>query len=167
MKKILIMMLTTVTLMLTACQPKESFDFLLGEKNIGLTFNYDQVHYENAEAQKQFEQIFASKRDGLENAFLNELNDEIEDVYMRAYRTNALTPADPLQINYTFEVLPTEVTTHGITNAIVHVYDKAGREQRTFNLHARKELDRSFIERLFDSMEDLGERLGEQIRYGM
>ncbi len=166
MKKIILMM-TAATLLLTACQQKESFDFLLGEQHIGLTFSYDQVHYENTEAQKQFEQIFASKRDGLENAFLNELNDEIEDVYMRAYRIDALTPADPLLINYTFEVLPIEVTNHGITDALVHVYDNAGRKQRTFNLRARKELDRSFIERLFDSMEDLGERLGKQIRYGM
>ncbi len=161
MKKILFM-LTAAMLTLTACQQRESFDFLLGETNVGLTFSYDQLTYDTKTVETQFSQIKTTHQDALEIAFLEEVNDELEEVLMRAYRMPSSA-----QINYVFEISPTKVTEYGIREATVRVYDKDNNQKNSFTLSARNELDQSFMERISDSMEELGEQLGKNIRYGM
>ncbi len=166
MKKILFM-LTAAMLTLTACQRGESFDFLVGEKNIGVDFDYTQVNYKDVNVQAQFEQIFTSQHESWERGFVAEVNDEIEDILMRAYHINANSSAQLPTINYTFMVEITDVTAKGITKANVYVSDKTGKVQKTFEITTRGEYDDGFMESIRDTMEDLGERLGEKIRYGM
>ncbi len=161
MKKILFM-LTAAMLSLTACQQIESFDFLAGETNIAVDFDYSHANFDNANVKAQFDQIFETKHTAWEREFIAEVNDEIENVLMRAYDVaNA-----PATVNYTFMVEIADVTEHGITKADVKVLNK-GIQEGYFTIKARKEFDHGFIARILDTMEDLGERLGEQIRYGM
>ncbi len=166
MKKILFM-LTAAMLTLTACQQRESFDFLVGETNIGVVFDYTKADYENANVQAQFDKIFDAKHDAWERAFVEEVNDEIEDVLMSAYQLTPDLTVQPSNINYTFMIDIKEVTEYGILSATIRVLDNEGRTQNTFEIKARKEFDSGFVSRILDSMEDLGERLGENIRYGV
>ncbi len=162
MKKILFM-LTAAMLSLTACQQIESFDFLVGETNIGVDFDYTHANFDNANVKAQFEQIFAAKHQAWEREFIAEVNDEIENVLMTAYTAENA----PASVNYTFMVEITEITEYGITKADVKVYNKLGVQEGYFTIKAYKDFDHGFIARILDTMEDLGERLGEQIRYGM
>ncbi len=166
MKKILFM-LTAAMLTLTACQRGESFDFLVGEKNIGVDFDYTQANYKDPNVQSQFAQLLESRQESLEITFLEGVNDEIEDVWMRAYQITPNPSAQLPTINYTFMVEITDVTAKGITKANVYVSDKTGKVQKTFEITTRGEYDDGFTESLFDTMEELGERLGENIRYGV
>ncbi len=161
MKKILFM-LTAAMLSLTACQQIESFDFLVGEQNISVGFDYDHAKIDKA-IQAQWEQIDASKKEALERNFIAEVNDELENVLMRAYSVaNA-----PATVNYTFMVEIADVTEYGITRANVKVLNKTGIQEGYFTIKAHKDFEHGFVARVLDTMEDLGERLGEQIRYGM
>ncbi len=166
MKKILFM-LTAAMLTLTACQQSESFDFLVGEQNIGVDFDYTKANYENANVKTQFDKIFDAKHEAWERAFVEEVNDEIEDVLMRAYHLTSNSTVQQPNINYIFVVDIDQITEYGIVSATVRVLDNEGRTQNTFKIKARKEFDSGFISRILDSMEDLGERLGERIRYGV
>ncbi len=160
------LMLSVALLSLTACHHNDDFDFLVGEQAIGLEFYYDQVRYENTTVQRQFDQILTGKQDAMETAFVRAVNDEIDDVMLRAYHINTTSTQTPTE-NYIFQVYPMEITEHGVRNADVHVLDKHGREVYAFTIQTHCELDYSFTERVFESMEELGERLGKNIRYGM
>ncbi len=158
--------LSVALLALTACHRSDDFDFLVGEQAIAVELFYDQIDYENSTVQRQFEQLLAGKQNAMETAFMDELNSELDDVMLYAYR-HRMEDALPSYINYIFQVYPTYVTSHGVRDACVHVFDREGREQFAFTLQTRCELDYSFSERVFDSMDELGERMGENIRYGM
>ncbi len=160
MKKILLM-LTAAMLTLTACQQKESFDFLLGEKNISVDFNYDYVTFKDTEAQNLYTQAFDSKHVAWEDAFIYELNDDLEDVFIRAQRYAATDS------NYLFNVEINDVSTKGFTKATVRVLDKHGKEQQTLTIKAAKDFGSSFIESIFDTLEDLADDLGDHIKRSM
>ncbi len=165
MKK-LFFILSVAILSLTGCHHSDDFDFLLGENAIGVEFYYDEVEYESLTVQEQFTRLLDTRKDAIEFAFLDELNDEIDEVHMIAHRFNPTSVVVP-DVNYTFRVFFTEITDGGVIEANVHVFDNQNREVRTFVLNTHRELDRSFTERIFDSTENLGERLGHNIRYGI
>ncbi len=165
MKKVFLMLSVTL-LSLTACHRSDDFDFLMGEDAIGVDFYYDQVDYENPAVQIQFERLLNGRQNDMESAFVHKVNDEIDNVRMVAYRITPEAAFSP-NVNYTFQVYITDVTEHGVLSANVHVFDKFNREVRSFTLYTYCELDHSFTERIFDSIEELGEHLGKNIRYGM
>ncbi len=160
------LILSVALIALTACHRTDDFDFLVGEQAIAVEFFYDQVNYENSTVQRQFEQLLAGKKDVMETTFIDEVNDEIDDVMLYAYR-HRIEDALPPSIHYIFQVYPIDVTSHGVKTACVHVFDREGREQFAFTIQTCCELDYSFAERVFDSMDELGERMGRNIRYGM
>ncbi len=162
MKKILLM-LTAAMLTLTACQQKESFDFLLGENNIAVDFSYNEVTFEDTKAQQLYTQAFDAKHEAWETAFVRELNDDLEDIFLTAHRYSP-TVADS---SYIFVVEINEVCTKGFTQATVRVLDKKGVEQQTLRIKAKKELGESFTEAVFDSLEDLADDLGDYIKRGI
>ncbi len=163
MKK-MFLALSVILLSFTACHNGPSLDFLVEENNIGITFNYDVIAFENTDIQAQWEELFAARQDALESAFMEEVNDEFEEVLKRAYLIKPGTPISN-DINYICTVDITNVTSHGVLDAVVHVHDKTGIEKRTIALHTLHEYDPTFTERVVDSMEELGERLGKQIRF--
>ncbi len=158
------LLLALMVFLLTACHhPKESFDFLLGEDNIAVDFNYDNVIFKDYEAQQLYKQVFDVKHEAWEKTFIRELNDEIKDMFLTAERyVPILTNA-----NYVFVIDFKDVTKYGFTKATVRVLDKKGVQQRTFDLRAHRELDDSFLSRIFNSVESLADDLGDWIEHGM
>ncbi len=160
MKKILLM-LTAAMLTLTACQQKESFDFLVGENTIAVDFDYSSVIFEDTEAENLYTQAVDVKREAWEEDFLQELNDELEDIFITAQPYTIFSSA-----NYVFEVSLKDVSTKGFTSAEVRVIDKKGTVQQLFTIKTHKELGKSFLAAVFDSVEDLAEELGHRIKRG-
>ncbi len=163
MKK-MFLALSVILLSFTACHDTSSFDLLATENNIGVELNYDAITFENSDIEAQWKQLLATRQDVLERTFMEEVNDELEEVWKRAYLITPTSPAGN-DINYICTVELTKVTSHGVLDAIVYVRDKSGVEKRQINLHTLQEYDPTFVERVEDSIEGLGERLGKQIRY--
>ncbi len=165
MKKVLFI-LSVALLSLTACHCVDDFDFLVGEDEIAFEFFYDQVVCENTDVQERFGQILVGKQDALEMTFVREVNDELDNVGIVAYRINPTSTIRP-NVDYIFQIYILDVTAGGISTVDVHVFDRLGHEVTAFVLSTHRELDRSFTERVFDSFEELGERLGKDIRLGV
>ncbi len=157
MKKILFM-LTAAMLTLTACQNNESLSFLIGEDAIAVDFDHNSASYESTSVENQYRQLLDTKQTALENEFVRELGDELEDVWIRVYHASN-TPAT----NYTFTIRIDEVTSRGIRKATAIAFDKSGKQVSTIALKAGKEYERTFIECVSDTMEELADYLGNEI----
>ncbi len=159
MKKILFM-LTAAMLTLTACQHNnESLSFLIGEKTIAVDFDYTAVTYGDNTVKANYEKALQNYQEPWERQFIEELNDELEDVFIRAYPVGSAANA-----NYTFVIRIDEVTDKGVLKATSIAYDTINTQVSVVDLKAGREYEHSFIERIGDTMGELGDYLGHQIR---
>ncbi len=153
-------MLTAAMLTLTACQHNnESLSFLIGENTIAVDFDYTAVTYGDNTVKANYEKALPNYQEPWERQFMAELNDELEDVFIRAYPVGSASNA-----NYTFVIRIDEVTDKGVLKATAIAYDSINTQVSVVDLKAAREYEHSFVERVGDTMEDLGDNLGRQIR---
>ncbi len=160
MKRLLIFasLITMLTTGATAA-PRNTFYFLIGQQNINIEFKYDNVRFNTGMTDTELTNFRNAYQPQWEKAFIHELNDELEDFQMIVQRNPNAT--------YTIQVIPTQTSSYGFTHATIQIIDKQGAVIHTIQLKERAEREHSIIESYIDSMQELGEQLGNIIGKGL
>ncbi len=151
------MLLASLLMALTAANAncsKHRFYFLIGQPQVNIEFNYDQVKLDKTFPTDNL----ANFRELWEMAFIRELNNRLEEAPF------VLMPG--AESDYTFRITPTEATKYGFRRVLVTVFDEDGRPMKMVELRTSPNYHIKVIDRYVDSMEDMGKRLGKMIDKG-
>ncbi len=151
------MLLASLLMALTAANAncsKHRFYFLIGQPQVNIEFNYDQVQFDKgvpSDALTNFRELW-------ETAFIRALNNRLVEA--------PIVIMPDAESNYTFRITPTEATKHGFRRTLVTVFAEDGRPMKMVELRTSPNYHIKLVDRYVDSMEDMGKRLGKMIDKG-
>ncbi len=151
------MLLASLLMALTAANAncsKHRFYFLIGQPQVNIVFNYDQVQLDQVVSGD----TLANFTEEWEMGFIQSLNNRLREAPI------VLMPG--AESDYTFVVMPTKATKYGFRRAIVTVFDQEGRAMKMVELHTGPNYHIKAADRYIDSMEDMGRKLGKMIDKG-
>ncbi len=159
MKRLFFVASLLMALTATQAAPKHTFYFLVGQPQVNVEFNYDQVRFDTGMSATELANFRNAYQATWESLFVRELNEELEDRRLSA-RQNAKT-------DYTIRVTPTKATKHGFLRATITFLDKQGAAVKTLEIRTDKDHHYSLSESYIDSMKELGEELGDIMEEGL
>ncbi len=159
MKHLFILASLCTVLAAVQAAPHHTFYFLIGQPQVNVEFNYDQVRFETGMTAAELANFRKAYQGTWESLFVRELNEELEDARITA-RQNAVA-------DYTIRVTPTKATKHGFLRATVTFLDKQNAVVKTLEIRTDKDHHHTLTESYLDSMKELGEELGDIMEEGM
>ncbi len=159
MKRLLIITGLLTTLVAAQAAPQHFFYFLIGQPQVNVEFDYNQVRFDTPMSATELANFRKAHQATWETIFIRELNEELEDARIIA--------TQGAQAEYTIRIVPTKANKYGFLRATVTFVDKTGAAVKTLEIRGEREHHYGLTESYMDSMKELGEELGDIIDDGI